>query len=377
MNTFKLFPRRTLKIAFQAVLVFLSIALTEPDPSFAGPIVAAAPPIEEMRTIIVQRGLWSPSVKSLAVLGPKNLNVALKHIDPYARYTPPGFLSSARSRSSYLGIEVFSYKSTLWVRADAGGPADLAGVPEIGKLVAINRTPASSLNLAKVSDMLDTAARQSQVTVTISGRQGKKAEAYKVIPTGLRIPSLMWKRVGHRITIRIREFVGHDTAPRLAALFKTVLKAKTEIIIDLRGCTGGDLYEAIEIAGMFVAADLPLATTHDRAGVVQAYHAQSGQKLPRPICLLMDYRTASAAEVLAAILKYYGLTRLVGERSVGKCVSQTTIPLSDGGDLTLTTLEIRFPDGMTCTGKGLVPDIPYADITVARLANIVTKVVNK
>lgn len=355
--------------------LFLFLALIESQSHIGVIHHYTAPAVVELRTIIKQRCLWSPSSESMEALILDDLNVTLKNIDPYARYVPAVSLSTAPAQQSSLGIEVFSYKSEFWIRPDFKGQADRAGVPEISRLLAINHKEIAGLELAQVSTLLDLAVKKQQVDITLSNCSSVKRKSYKIHPTDSPSASLVWKRAGNFVIIRVKEFVSHDTAPKFAALYTTVVKNKLKVVIDLRGCAGGDLYEAVEIAGMFVSSGLLLATTHDRAGMKQTYRAQSGEKLPHPFLLLLDHRTASAAEVLAAILKYYKITLLVGVQSVGKCVSQEIIPLSSGGDLWLTTLEIRFPDGMTCIkGQGLDPDIVYPEVAVTKLSDIIRKV---
>nr|NJM03612.1 hypothetical protein [Desulfobacula sp.] len=373
LNIFKLFPQQTLETILQVRFFFIINIIAAGFPSIENSVARATPPIEEIRTIIVQKCLWPPSFDSLKALTIDNLNDGLKTIDPYAQYISPPSLSIPSFQSLHLGVEIFFYKSALWMRTDTDGPADQAGVPEIVNLVAINQQQVNSVDLPQISALLDMAVRQKQVCVTVTDHPNKKKKTYKILPTNLPLRSFTWKRLNQTITIHIREFLSHDTAPKLAALYKTVVKAKSKVIIDLRGCTGGDLNEAIEIAGMFVSTGLPLATTHDRDGLLQTYRAPPGQKLPSPTWVIVDQRTASAAEILAAIIKYYRIAPLVGVPSAGKCLSQAIVPLSDGGDLLLTTLEIQFPDGTTCTGRGLDLDILYPDITVEKLTNIIKK----
>jgi len=336
--------------------------------------VHAAPPIEEIRTLMAKRALRPQPKELLAVLDVNNLEASLRALDPYARYVPSSSSSSDTSLTAHFGIEIFAYKSRLWVRPDFGGPADQAGIPEIGELLAINNKKVHGEDLDWISALIDKAKRDDHLSLTVASRPGGKGKTYKVKPATVQSSSITWRRVGADIVIRINEFASHDTAPCLAAIFTTLVRPGVRVILDLRGCSGGDLYEAIEIAGMFVASGLPLANTYDRSGAVQAYRAPAGQKLISPVCVLIDRRTASSAEILAGILRYHHLVRVVGERSFGKCVSQTLIPLSDGSGLWLTTLGISFPDNTSCSEAGIKPDIPMPDVSVAKYSDILKRI---
>jgi len=339
-------------------------------------LVHAAPPIEEIRAIMAQKALQPPSSALLAALNDNHLNEGLIEIDPYARYVPPSTSSENSSSSLQLGIEVFAYKSRLWVRPDTGGPAYKAGMPEIANLRAINNKKVNGVDLAKVSLLIDKAVRENRVVLTVFSLSTNKEKTYKVKPAAFKPPSITWRRIGTDFVIHIREFVAHDTAIGLSAIYTTLIRPGTRVVMDLRGCSGGDLYESLAIAGKYVSADLPLASTYDRTGMVEPYRAPPGQKLPSPVFLLIDNRTASAAEILAGILQHYHFALLIGERSFGKCVSQTLVPLSNGGGLWFTNLGIYFPDNQSCTGNGLQSDISYPDIGITKMTDIMRKIDN-
>jgi len=336
--------------------------------------VHAAPPVSEIYTIMSEKALRLPSRASLAALNDKNLETSLLAIDPYARYVPPISPLKNSSLSVQIGIEIFVHKSQLWIQPILGGAADRIGLPEIGILRAINGKKVQGYNLERISVLLDKAVRKSLVTLTVSSSLSSKGKDYHVMPANYQPPSITWRRIGDDIVMRIIEFVAHYTATGLSARFATLVKPETQIILDLRGCSGGDLYEAIEIAGLFVPSGLPLASTYDRNGIVEMYQSPLGQKLKSPKLILIDNRTASAAEILAGILQYHHLASVVGEQSYGKCLSQTLFPLSDGGGLWLTTLDVRFPDKRSCTGSGVKPDIPYSDISITKTNNIMRNI---
>jgi carboxyl-terminal processing protease len=325
----------------------------------------ASPPIDEIREIVGRIALQAPSSDALSRLDADNPEKGLREIDPYARYLPPPLSRGGAKRSPlFLGIEVFPYGSRLWMRTDPGGPAARAGLPETSQLLAIDRESVGANGFERIAGQLDRAMERKRVALTISRRPGDKGKTYSVRPGCFSAPSFTWRREKKSFIIRIREFAAHETVPGIVALYKTVIRSGAKVIIDLRGCPGGDMYESIELAGRYTPARQPLVTTRNRDGMVESYFAPGGSKLPRPLCLLLDRRSASAAEVFAGILQFHRLTPLVGESSFGKCVSQTLVPLSDGGWLWLTNLAVYFPNMDSCTGKGLLPGLPYPDIAV-------------
>jgi C-terminal processing protease CtpA/Prc len=133
------------------------------------------------------------------------------------------------------------------------------------------------------------------------------------------------------------------------------------IVIDLRGNRGGLLNAAIEVADEFIA-DGELATTkgrQDNANLVFLARPD-GLAEHAAIAVLVDKRTASAAELLAGILRANAGARLVGQNTFGKSAVQTQIQLKDGGALSLTTATYFFSDGKTVGSQGLHPDFPLS-----------------
>ena len=329
-------------------------------------VCSQPPPLAEIRSLIVQKALNPPSEQLLSQLSMDQLNERLRALDSHARYLPPAAVPQPAVSPTRIGLNIFAYKARIWATTEPGGPASLQGVPEIGELREVNGTPVAG-NLQQTTALIDRAIREGKVIVRIGDGKEKR---YTLFPSAAKIGSTTTREAGNATFIQISDFVSHETAPFFASLYTTLHRSGATLILDLRGCSGGDLFEALEIAGLFVPAGFPLISTYDRTGKIHAYSSPAGTKLPRPSGILMDNRTASAAEVLAGIFKSYTLAPLVGERTYGKCESQTVFKLSDGGELWLTTLAIHFADNSTCTQVGVEPDIPYPDISIAKVAAI-------
>lgn len=323
-------------------------------------------PIAEIRTLVAEKALHAPSTASLARLKMNRLTEELQSIDPHARYIPPNIARIKPSAKLRIGLDIFEYKRKIWVTPEPGGPAAQLGVPEVGELRAVNKIPIRN-NLGQASTLIDKAIADNRVQLDIYDGDLNK---YSIKPAAYKTSPVTTKVIGTYVFIRISDFVSRETAPYFSGLYNTLDTSDSRIIIDLRGCPGGDLFEALEIAGMFVPAGLPMLTAYDRNGKAHAYTSPAGVKLPNPLCILMDNRTASAAEILAGILKKNSIGHLIGKQSHGKCDSQTIFNLSNGGELWLTTLAMHFSDETSCTPNGVQPDSMYPDISIARLTCI-------
>jgi carboxyl-terminal processing protease len=156
----------------------------------------------------------------------------------------------------------------------------------------------------------------------------------------------------------LRNFATRETRTLLSVAFSGLMVDKRGLVIDLRDSPGGDLFEALDAAGLFVPTGEALGSTHDRKGGARKYVSPAGDKYaPALLDIWVGPGTASAAEVFAGILQKRGIARLVGQRTRGKCSSQVELTLSDRSVLRLTNREVRFVDGTTCSEVGLVPDV--------------------
>lgn len=129
------------------------------------------------------------------------------------------------------------------------------------------------------------------------------------------------------------------------------------ILLDLRGNPGGLLTEAILTASVFLPQGEKVVTTVGRTEGKHVYRA-AGDPVPRrPMVVLIDRGTASAAEILASALADHGLAEVVGTRSFGKGLFQNVIDLSNGGRLDISVGKFFTEDGISLAPKGIQPDV--------------------
>jgi carboxyl-terminal processing protease len=133
------------------------------------------------------------------------------------------------------------------------------------------------------------------------------------------------------------------------------------LILDLRGNGGGLLREAVLSASIFLPKGVLVVSTAARTQGRETYRAV-GDPLPRrPLVVLINRDTASAAEILTAALADHDVATVVGTRSFGKGVFQQVLELSNGGALDLTIGEYFTADGTSLAGRGVSPDVRAED----------------
>ena len=138
-------------------------------------------------------------------------------------------------------------------------------------------------------------------------------------------------------------------------------KGAKGLVLDLRGNGGGLLGEAVLNASVFVPEGKVVVKTQGRKQPTRVYRAFGGELRRRPMVVLIDGDTASAAEILASSLADHGLAQVVGARSFGKGVFQQVIELRNGGALDLTVGEYLTPKGASLAGSGIRPDVAARD----------------
>jgi carboxyl-terminal processing protease len=130
------------------------------------------------------------------------------------------------------------------------------------------------------------------------------------------------------------------------------------IVIDLRGDRGGLLDQAIAVADSLIDNGVIARTVGRDPAADQLWRATQGDVAPgRPLVVLVDGRTASAAEVLAAALADDGRGVVVGSATFGKGLVQAASQLPDGGTLLVTWARLLAPLGWPLQGLGVMPQI--------------------
>ena len=165
--------------------------------------------------------------------------------------------------------------------------------------------------------------------------------------------------------IRIRHF-SPTTYPFFMEKIETLNKAgMSQMILDLRDNKEGAIEEAVNIADEYIEADKIIATVKSKNLPDKVYAAQRpGQFEKGKMVVLINEKTAGAAELLAAALQDWKRAFLVGKQSTGKALIQESFALKNGSTLLLSVARFYTPLGR-CLEKpvagGLQPDMTVSD----------------
>lgn len=152
----------------------------------------------------------------------------------------------------------------------------------------------------------------------------------------------------------------------------------SRVVLDLRGNRGGLLNAAVEVADEFIDQGT-LAKTFGRNPTSNLVFLAKpvGLLTGRRVAVLIDAKTASAAELLAGILAMNDNAVLVGRNSFGKSAVQSQFALENGELLSLTTAYYRFSDGSTVGPRGLVPEIILPKWAMRRKPPLATSITDQ
>jgi carboxyl-terminal processing protease len=160
--------------------------------------------------------------------------------------------------------------------------------------------------------------------------------------------------------VRINNFFKNTSSELRKALNDLYSRGIEKLVVDLRNNPGGYLTQAILTASMFVDSGEIIVTTKSSDNYTNTYKSLGNEFEDVPMVLLVNGGSASSSEILAGSLKDYSLATLIGEKTFGKAAVQTLFPLSNGGELWLTTAHYFTPNGNDIHRKGIEPDILVA-----------------
>ncbi len=131
---------------------------------------------------------------------------------------------------------------------------------------------------------------------------------------------------------------------------------KTEkIILDLRDNPGGLLESLVESSG-YLTGKQTILSIRERSGKETKYVSENDRIFKGDICILINENSASAAGAMSPGLREHIGGKVVGVKSFGKGIVQTTYNLPDGTGYKLTTSEYFSPKGKSIHLKGVIPD---------------------
>ncbi len=307
------------------------------------------------------------------------IGALLETVDPYTEYYPveDQEMLQKMTTGEYGGIGSYllDRDSTTYISAPMeGSPSARAGIRAGDRILRVDSLDVSHKLSADVTKVLR-GRPNTPVTITLQ-RPYVQDSIVTVTLTRelLQQPSVPYYAViGNTGYIQLTSFINKSPAEVKTALeeFKADPRVKN-IVIDVRGNGGGLVESAVDILSYFVPKGTEVVRMRGRnPSDERVYKTTRSPLFPDiPLAILIDGATASASEILAGAVQVLDRGVLVGSRSFGKGLVQTTRPLPFSGVLKVTVAKYYTPSGR------LIQALDYAhrneDGSVSRIPDSLT-----
>jgi carboxyl-terminal processing protease len=288
-------------------------------------------------------------------------------LDPYTDYITEENMAEYRTQTTgrYGGIGAIIGTRGDWVTITDpydGFPAAKAGLRAGDKVLSIDGKLAKKLTSDDVSRMLKGKAG-TNVIVKISRLKAdgkEKEESYTLTREEIKIKNVPYfgtinKEIGY---IRLTGFTEKASAEVRNALSLLIAKNKIKgLVLDLRGNPGGLLNEAINIANVFVDKNVQIVSTKGKTEDQNKQYPTLNDPVDTkiPMTVLVDGGSASAAEIVTGSMQDLDRAVVIGQRTYGKGLVQSTHSLPYNAKLKITTAKYYIPSGRC------IQAINYAD----------------
>jgi carboxyl-terminal processing protease len=294
------------------------------------------------------------------------INGVLQSLDPYSAYMSPELFkemqTDTRGEFGGLGIEIGMEAGIVKVIAPMDDtPAAKAGIKAGDYIVKINNDQVQGKSLMEAVKLMRGPVGTS-IKLTIRRKNVKKSLEFEIIRKIIEIKSVNSKILGENKNlgyIRLKSFNENSDKQFLGIVKQFEKNSKIEgYILDLRNNPGGLLTKAINITDFFLDDGEIVSTKGRKVSETRKFFAKKGDEIKgKPIIILINKGSASAAEIFAGALKDHKRAIILGENSYGKGSVQSIIPLRNGGGMRLTISKYYLPSGDSISEVGVTPDI--------------------
>ena len=288
----------------------------------------------------------------------EGIDYMLSSLDPYTEYYPEDDQAELQQmlNASFGGIgSLITYnqklKRSMIAEPFEGTPAAKVGLKAGDILMEIDGKDLAGKNNQEVSQMLRGAVGTSfKLKVERPDEKGgTRPLEFDIVRQTIQTPMIPYdtifnKNVGY---INLSTFSGTPSKDFKKTFLKLKKEGITSLVIDLRGNGGGRLEEAVEIANFFLPRGKVIVTTKGKTKQASNTYKTLREPLDLdiPITVLVNGATASASEILSGAFQDFDRAVIVGSRTFGKGLVQTTLPLPYGGVMKLTTSKYYIPSG--------------------------------
>ena len=285
-------------------------------------------------------------------------------LDKYSYLFSPDQYETLRDQLSgvYVGIGVEltmtgPYPQVFDVIPD--GPADRAGIAAGDTIISVDSQSLKDKSEPQVSALLK-GSRGSRLNILVT--RGPMQLEFSISRDLLSSPTVRHCRLigdkKHLGYLRVASF-DYDTAMEMSrALDNLNSQGAQAYIIDLRANGGGLMTSAIDAVRLFIDSGTITTVNSNRQKTRYEAGGNTCRSYRKPMVILVDQNTASAAEIFAAALQDHRRAVIIGRKTVGKALVQTVYDLNHTNTaLCITTASYTPPSDISFLNTGITPDI--------------------
>lgn len=291
---------------------------------------------------------------NLNALQTKAVTHVLESMDPHSEYIEPSILNEVNENlyGSFdgIGVSFRIEKDTITIiETIKGGPSEKAGILAGDRIVYVGDTLVAGTKVTNKDAMrLLKGPKKTKVDVKIKRRGIDDLLDFTItrdaIPTySLDVAYMIDNNIGF---IKLNKFSQTTHKEFVDAIRKLQKEGMTQLILDLRGNTGGYLGEAVGIADeMLRDNNLIVYTEGEHRDRSYIFARHRGLWEDKDVVVLIDEGSASASEIVAGALQDNDRGVIIGRRSFGKGLVQEQFNLGENGALRLTVARYYTPTG--------------------------------
>ena len=294
------------------------------------------------------------------------INGILQSLDPYSAYMSPELFkemqTDTKGEFGGLGIEIGMEAGVVKVISPIDDtPAARAGIKAGDYIVKIGKEQVQGKSLLEAVKLMRGPVG-THIDLTVRRKNVKKPLKFKIMRKIIEVKSVSSALIGKKKDlgyIRLKSFNENSDKQFLKIVKNFEKKSKIKgYVFDLRNNPGGLLNQAINITDFFLEDGEIVSTKGKKISETRKFFARKGDEINgKPIIILINYGSASAAEIFAGALKDHKRAIVLGENSYGKGSVQSIIPLKNGGGMRLTISKYYLPSGKSISEVGVTPDI--------------------
>ena len=259
--------------------------------------------------------------------------------------------------NSYVGIGITVAKADgeglVVQEVAAGGGAEEAGLVPGDMILAADGTSLLDMDLDAAKKLVK-GAEGTSVVLTVQHEDGSQ-EDISVQRRLVETQTVTAELIGSVGYVTISNF-NHGVAEHfIAAVDDLIAQGAQGLVFDVRFNGGGRLTELMDMLDYLLPEGL-LFSSENNAGVESSVYSDA-DCIELPMAVLVNDNTYSAAEFFAEALREYEWAVVVGQHTTGKGYSQSTLYLSDGSAIVLSTKAYYTPHGQSLADVGITPDI--------------------